>query len=109
MSNGGVLVAIWAAIFLIVILWIIGGHYIPWPAWLRGEVINRLFCYTWGPSGVLIGAFFIATLTHRNYIVLLEVFILFAVAGLTTGGCYLFDHYRDTNNRGRRRAKANGE
>lgn len=106
MSNGG---AIWAAAFFIVVLLIIVGHYFPWPVWLRGEVINRLFCYTWGPSGVLIGAFFIATLTHRNYVVLGEVFILFAVAGLATGGCYAFDHYRDTSNRGKRRDKINGK
>jgi hypothetical protein len=104
MDNEG---PVWAAAFFIVILLIIVGHYFPWPTWLREGVINRLFCYTWGPGGVLIGAFFIASLTHRYYFVLAEVFILFAVAGLTTGSCYAFDHYRDTSNRGKRREKTN--
>lgn len=85
------------------------GHYFPWPIWLRGTTINRLFSYAWGTGWVMFGAFLVTALTHRNYVVLGEIFTLFTVAGLTTAGCYGWDHIRDTSNRGRRRAKANGQ
>lgn len=98
---------IWLAAFMVCIL--MGfGHFFPWPTWLRGNVINRFFCYSYGVGWVLAASALVAVLSHRNYIVLLEVFILFGVAGVTTAACYAYDHYRDVNNRGQRRERVNG-
>lgn len=83
------------------------GHFFPWPEWLRGGVVNRIFSYSYGVGWVLAASFLVATLTHRDYASLLEIVILFAVAGLTTVACYAYDHFRDVNNRGKRRERVN--
>ncbi len=92
--------------FVISLLMVIG-HYFPWPIWLRGPVVNRIFCYVWGVGWVMIGGFFSAAASHKIYLPLVEVFTLFIAAGIVTAGCYLWDHYRDTSNRGKRREKTN--
>jgi hypothetical protein len=92
--------------FVIGLLMVVG-HYFPWPAWLRGQVINRFFCYSWGVGWVLIGALFVTASTHQNYLPLAEVLILFAAAGIVTVGCYGYDYWRDVSNRGKRRERVN--
>lgn len=81
------------------------GHFFPWPDWLRGEVVNRIFCYSYGVSWVMAVSFLTAALSHQEYTPLIETLVLFAAAGLTTIASYGYDHLREVNNRGKRRER----